>query len=102
MGSGCGTGAKTWHTAALSLIYLTAEYCAPGWCCSVHTCLIDSILNDTLRIVTGCLRPTPIDNLPVLSDIQLAELHHQGATLSLTNCSSLNPGHLLHQQLTEP
>ena len=57
-GSGWGAGAKTLRTAALSLIYSTAEYCAPAWCCSAHTRLIDSVLNYALRIVTGCLRPT--------------------------------------------
>ena len=73
-GSGWGAGAKTLHTAALSLIYSTAEYCAPAWCRSSHTRLIDSVLNDALGIVTGCLRPIPMDDLPVLSGIQPAEL----------------------------
>ena len=101
-GSGWGAGAKTLCTAALSLIYLTAEYCAPAWCRSAHTRLIDRVLNDALCIVTRCLRPTPTDNLPVLSGIQPAELRRQRATLSLTNRSSLDPGHILHGQLTEP
>ena len=70
VGSGWGAGAKALCTAALSLIYSTAEYCAPAWCGSVHTRLIDSVLDDALRIVTGCLRPTPTDNLPVRSGIQ--------------------------------
>ena len=87
-------GAKTLRTVALSLIYSTAEYCAPAWCPSAHTCLIDSVLNDALRIVTGCLRPTPTDNLPDLSGIQPAELYHQEATLSLTNRSSLDSDHI--------
>ena len=73
-GSGWGTGAKTLRRAALSLIYSTAEYCAPAWCRSAHTRLIDSVLNAALRIVTEYLRPTPTDNLPVLSGIQPAEL----------------------------
>ena len=67
-------GAKTLRTAALSLIYATAKYCAPVWCRSAHTNNIDSVLNDVLRIVTGCLRPTPTDHLPILSGIQPAEL----------------------------
>ena len=46
------------YTSALYLIYSTVEYCAPAWCRSAHTGLIDSVLNDALRIVTGCLRPT--------------------------------------------
>ena len=100
--SGWGAGAKTLCTAALSLIYLTAEYCALAWCRSAHTRLIDSVFNDALSIVTGCLRPTPTDNLPVLSGIQPAELRRQGATLFLANRSSLDPGHILHGQLIEP
>ena len=97
-----GAGAKILCTAVLSLIYSTAEYCPPAWCCSAHTHLIDSVLNDALRIVTGCLRPAPTDNLPVFSGIQPAELRCQGATLPLANCSSLDPGHILQEQLTEP
>ena len=100
VGSRWGTGAKTLCTAHLPMIYSNAEYCAPAWCCSMHTHLIDSVLNDTLHIVTGYIHPT--DNLPVLLGIQPTELCHQRATLSLANCSSLNPGHVLHGQLTEP
>ena len=74
MGSGWGASPKTLRIATLSLVYSTAEYCAPIWCCSTHTRLIDSVLNDALRIVTGCLPPTPTDYLPVLSGIQPAEL----------------------------
>ena len=69
VGSGWGAGAKTLRIATLSLVYLTAEYCAPVWCRSTHTPLIDSVLNDALRIVSGCLRFTPTDHLPVLSSI---------------------------------
>ena len=96
VGSGWGAGAKTLRIATLSLVYSTAEYCAPVWCRSAHTRLIDSVLNDTLHIVTGCLRPTPMDHLPVLSGIQLAELHRMGATLSLAYRESLDPDHILH------
>ena len=55
-----GSIAKAFHTAALSLIYSTAKYFAPAWCRSVYTCFVDSVLNDALCIVTGCLRPTPM------------------------------------------
>ena len=98
-GSGWDAGAKNLRTAALSLVYSTAEYCAPVWCCSAHTRLIDSVLNDALRIVTGCLRPTPTDYLPILAGIQPAELRRRGATLSLANRATLNPDHILHEQL---
>ena len=100
VGSGWGAGAKTLHIATLSLVYSTAEYCVPVWCCSAHTRLIDSVLNDTLHIVTGCLRPTPTDHLPVLSGIQPAELRRLAATLSLAYCGSLDPDHILYRLLS--
>ena len=98
-GSGWGAGAKTLRTAALSLVYSTAEYCAPVWCRSAHTRLINSVLNDTLHIVTGCLRPTPTDYLPILAGIQLAELCRLGAMLSLVYRGSLDHGHILYELL---
>ena len=96
VGSRWGSGAKILRAAALSLVYSTAEYSAPLRCRSAVTRLIDSVLNDTLRIVTECVRPTPTDHLPMLSGIQPAELCQLGATLSLAYRGSLDPGHILH------
>ena len=98
VGSGWGAGAKTLRIATLSLVHSTAEYCVPVWCRSAHTRLIYSVLNDVLRIVTGCLRLTPTDHLSVLSGIQPAEL--MGATLSLAHRGSLDPDHILYGLLS--
>ena len=65
----------------------------------MHTCLIDSILNDALRSATGCIRPTPTEDLPVLAGTQLAELRRLGATLSLANCTIHDSDHVLHKRL---
>ena len=100
VGSGWVADAKTLRIVTLSLVHSIAEYCAPVWCRSAHTHLIDSVLNDALRIVTGCLRPTPMDHLPVLSGIQPAELRRMGATLSLAYRGSLDPDHILHGLLS--
>ena len=100
VGLGWGAGVKTLCIATLSLVYSAVEYCAPVWCRSAHTCLIDSVLNDALRIVTRCLHPTPMDHLPVLSGIQPAELRRMGATLSLAHHGSLDPNHILHGLLS--
>ena len=100
VGSGWGAGAKTLRIATLSLVYSAAEHCAPVWCRSAHTRLIDSVLNDALRIVTGCLRPTPTNHLPVLSRIQPVELCQMGATLSLAYRGSLDPDHILYGLLS--
>ena len=100
IGSGWGVGAKTLRIATLSLVYSTAEYYAPVWCRSTHTRLIDSVLNNALRIVTGCLHAIPTDHLPVLSGIQPAELRRLGATLFLAHCGSLDPDHILYGLLS--
>ena len=45
-----GAGASVLHTATLALVYSTAEYCAPVWCRSAHTRLIDPII----LLITHC------------------------------------------------
>ena len=56
-GSRWGAGAKTLCSTSLYLVYPTAEYCRPVWCHSVHTSLIDSVLNDSLCIVMDAYAP---------------------------------------------
>ena len=92
--------AKTVRIATFSLVYSAAEYNAPVWCLSAYTRLIDSVLNDALRIITGCLRPTPMDHQSVLSGISPAELRRMGATLSLAYHGSLDPDHILYGLLS--
>ena len=95
-----GNGAKTLRIAALCPVYSTAEYGATVWYRGAYIRFIDSVLNDALRIVAGCLRPTPTDHLPILSGIQPAELRRLGATLILAHRGSLNPYHILHGLLS--
>ena len=81
-------GATTLRTSTLTLVHLNAEYCAPVWCRSAHTRLIYPSINDALRIVTGCLRPTPAGNLPIFAGIQPAAWasSHWSHTISRTPC----------------
>jgi len=58
-------------------------------------------MNDVLRTVTGCLRPTLADSLSVLPGIQPADLRRKGITLFLAR-RAMVPGHLLHSTLTCP
>ena len=99
--AGVRHGATALRLATLALIHSIAAYCAPVWCCSVHTRLIDPVINDSLRIVTGYLRPAPADNLTILADIQPTMLRRKGATLSLAR-RAMEPRHLLHSALTCP
>ena len=73
-GSSRGASATVQRTITLALVHSTAEYCAPVWFYRAHTRFIDKPTNDALHIVTGCLRPTPMDKTFVLAGIQPPEL----------------------------
>jgi len=77
-GSKWSSDAKTLRiTATLALIHSAAEYFAPAWYRSKHTRFVGKTIYDALRLVTGCLRPTPIDNLFVLVVIILTKLRQK-------------------------
>ena len=57
------------------------------------------VLNDALRIVTGCLCLTSTDHLTILTSIQKAEIRQLGTTLSLVCRRSLDPDHILYDLL---
>ena len=97
-GSSWDPNAQTLRTTTLSLIYSTAEYCAPVRCRSVHTHLIDETINEVLRIETGCLRPSPMGNLHILAGIHPTDLRHKKSTLLLAHRAQ-DPEHLLRKRL---
>ena len=67
--SNWGTDPKTLRTTALALCYSTAEYCSAAWTRSCHAYKIDPELNNSCRIITGNLKPTPLPALYRLAGI---------------------------------
>ena len=57
------------HTTALALCYSCAEYACPVWERSAHAKKLDPALNNTCRCITGCLKPTDVNCLYLLSGI---------------------------------
>ncbi|XP_077073341.1 putative RNA-directed DNA polymerase from transposon X-element [Siphateles boraxobius] len=64
-----GADPPTISVTALALCFSTAEYACSSWSRSHHTKLIDTALNDTCRIITGCIKTTPVPCLYALSGI---------------------------------
>ena len=64
-----GTDAKTIRTTALALCFSAAEYASPVWSRSAHAAKIDPVLNTACRAITGCLKPTRVDDLYLLCGI---------------------------------
>ena len=79
--SGTSWGAKpqVLRTSALALSISAAEYAAPVWCKSSHTKLVDTAVNQAVRTVTGCLKPTPVDKLYPLAGIAPPNVRRQVA-----------------------
>lgn len=51
----------------LALCYSTTEYAAPVWARSWHAKKVDIALNETCRIISGNLKPTPVEEIQALS-----------------------------------
>ena len=58
-----GAQPSTLRTSTLALCVSAAEYAAPVWSASVHAKQVDVAVNESVRIVTGCLKPTPVHML---------------------------------------
>ena len=89
-GSTWGANAKTLRTAALAIVYSSAEYATPVWSRSSHTKKLDVSLNDTMRIITGCVKPTPTHLFPVLSGIAPAKLRRNYVTNKISHHAWVN------------
>ena len=64
-----GTNASIIRTTALALCYSIARYAAPVWASSTYADTLDPELNKACRAITGCLRPTYVEDLYLLSVI---------------------------------
>ena len=67
----------------IALVYSVAEYCVPVWGRCAHVQHVDTQLNITMRTVSGALRPTNINWLPVLSNIEPPHICRDRATLQV-------------------
>ena len=101
-GSTWGANAKTLRTAALAIVYSSAEYATPVWSRSSHTKKLDVSLNDTMRIITGCVKPTPTHLLPVLSGIAPTKRRRNYVSNKISYHAWANKEHPLHSLVPDP
>ena len=79
-GTTWGASPGTLRSTALALCYSCAEYACPVWERSSHADKIDTALNATCRLITGCLRPTAIDDLYILAGIAPPDIRRNAAS----------------------
>jgi hypothetical protein len=101
-GTTWGANPVTLRTSVLALVFAPAEYCAPVWCRSSHAQLVDSELNDSVRIITGCLSSTPTALLYLFSHIAPPELRREALVLKAAWRAVSDNHSLLHEVVTVP
>ena len=80
-GTEWGAPAPVLRTSAIALVYSVAEYCVPVWGRCAHVQHVDTQLNIAMRTVSGALRPTNINWLPLLSNIEPPQIRRDRVTL---------------------
>ena len=72
-----GTNARTIRTTALVLCHSTAEYAAPVWARSSHANKLNPVLNQACRSITGCLKPTNVEDLYLIAGIAPPDIRRE-------------------------
>jgi hypothetical protein len=72
-----GASAETFRIASLPLVFSTAKYCASIWMKIVHVYKIDVQLNSAMRIISGTVKLTQLQWLPVLAYIEQPKLRRK-------------------------
>ena len=92
-----GANASTIRTTALSCYYV-AEYAAPVWARSSHAQKLNPELNSACRAVTGCLMPTNVADLYLLSGIAPPDIRRDVCARVEKTKQETNADHSLYGQ----
>ena len=101
-GTNWGASASTLRTSTLALVHSAAEYCAPVWEASTHTHRIDTVLNSAMRTISGTLKSTPTECLPVLTGIAPHNIRRQISTAKLSWRAQADPESILFDVVHGP
>ncbi|KAI5747569.1 hypothetical protein M8J77_016091 [Diaphorina citri] len=91
-----GAQPATLRTSALALCVSAAEYAAPVWEASAHAKHVNVAINESARIISGCLRPTPISKLYPLIGIAPPDIRREVARDVERKKQMEDPRHSLH------
>ena len=94
-----GTNASTLRTTSLALSYSVAEYAVPVWARSPHAYKLDSELNSACRAITGCLKPTNVEEVYLLSGIAPPSIRRDVCARVEKAKQELNEAYSLHGQI---
>ena len=93
-----GANASTVRTTALALCYSVAEYAAPVWARSSHVQKLNPELNSACRAITGCLKPTNVEDLYLLAGIAPPDIRRDVCARVEKTKQETNEAHSLYGQ----
>ena len=94
-----GATPTTIRSSALALCYSAAENACPVWESSSHANKLDATLNETSRMITGCLKPTITNSLPVLAGIAPSDIRQVAASRTERTRQTVHQTHTLNGNL---
>ena len=80
-------------------LYNVAEYAVPVWARSAHAYKLDSELNSACRAITGCLKPTNVEELYWLSGNTPLSIRRDVSARVEKAKQETNEAHSLHGQI---
>ena len=98
-----GAPAPILRTSAIALVYSAAEYCVPVWGRCAHAQHTDTQHKHRDAYLSGAIRPTNINWLPVFSNIDPPQIRRDRATLQEYNkAQQLTDRVTINEILREP
>ena len=94
-----GATPTTLRSSALALCYSAAEYACPVWERSTQAKKLNATLNETCRMITGCLKPTNINSLPILAGIAPSDIRRAVASRTERTRQTMDERHPLNGHL---
>ena len=91
-----GTNACTIRTTALAISYSVAEHAVTVWVRSAHVYKLDSEFNSVCRAISGCLKPTNVEELYLLSGIAPPSIRRDVCARVEKAKQETNEAHSLH------
>ena len=83
----------------MALSYSAAEHACPVWARSPHASKLDPELNDACRSITGCLRPTNVEELYLLAGIAPPDIRREVCARVKKKKHETNAAYSLHDQV---
>ena len=93
-----GANARTIRTTILALCYHVAVYAAPVWARSSHVQKLNPELNSACIAVIGCLKPTNVEDMYLLSGIAPPDIRRDVCARVEKTKQETNEAHSLYGQ----